>query len=228
MNHPTREEWMSYLYDEFPNPGQAALQAHLESCPTCRANVAGWQSAMTSLESWTLPKKSARFRHLQPALKWGIAALFALGMGYGFARFSVPAANVETLRAGLENSIRTSLEKEIQARLHQQLRGEIKAQWADAQSQLIDRMDTLAAKTLTASFEQTQGLFSTYDDALAKLDNRLTQQSTAQAALRKDTERMAVLTEYGFRRNEQQWVQLANDNEPPNRLSGRSRNQDDP
>src|SRR5436309_1782787 len=38
MNHPSREEWMSYLYDELNADQSANLQAHLHTCPDCKTN----------------------------------------------------------------------------------------------------------------------------------------------------------------------------------------------
>ena len=210
MTHPTREEWMSYLYDDAPSSTKATLAQHLETCPACQKSVDEWQSVKQSLDSWKLPKRSLSVQFFQPVLKWGMAAAFAVGLGYGLGRFSVPAASVETLRAGIENSLRASIETEVQSRLVQKLGAEFKVLLVTAQTQLIDRMDTLAAKTLTESSDQTQGLLIGYTEAIKNLDARLTRQGTDIRALRNDTETVAVLTEAGFRRSEQQLVHLAN------------------
>ncbi|MBI2948731.1 MAG: zf-HC2 domain-containing protein [Verrucomicrobia bacterium] len=212
MNHPTREEWLSYLYDELPGATKAELVQHLDSCPACRKSVSEWQSAMGSLDRWKLPTRSLPLFFLQPALKWAVAAVFAVGLGYGFGRFSAPAAKVETLRAGIENSLRASLETEIETRLREKYGRQFNTLLANAEARLMDRMDTLAAQTVRASVEQTQGMLSPYNDALKNFDTRLRQQGTEIGALRQDTERMALLTEVGFRRNEQQLVRLANFN----------------
>lgn len=213
MNHPTREEWMSYLYDDLPSSTQASLTQHLESCAPCQKSLDEWQNVRRSLDSWRLPKRSLSIQFLQSVLKWGMAAAFAVALGYGLGRFSVPAVHVETLRAGIENSLRDSIETEVQARVQQRLSDEFKATLAAVQTQLIERMDTLAAKTFTESADQMQGLLGTYGDAVKDLDTRLTRQGTEISALRKDTETVAVLTEAGFRRSEQQLVHLASFND---------------
>ena len=116
MNHPTHEEWMAYLYKETPRSELAALEQHLRSCPACEKTVGEWQVAMRGLRSWRLPTRTPSLSFAEPLLKWGIAALFAVGLGYGLGRFSAPTLDVETLRAGIENSLRASLAHEIPAK----------------------------------------------------------------------------------------------------------------
>ncbi len=41
MNHPTREEWMSYLYDELTAEEHSGLAAHLAVCPECKTRFSG-------------------------------------------------------------------------------------------------------------------------------------------------------------------------------------------
>ncbi|MBI4664082.1 MAG: zf-HC2 domain-containing protein [Verrucomicrobia bacterium] len=228
MKHPTREEWMSFLYDELPKAAKTDFQRHLDSCSACQKSVAEWESAMSGLDAWKLPNRSASISWAQPAFKWAIAAVFAFGLGYGIGRFSVPAANLEALRAGIEESLRTSVQNRLAAQIEQTLVDDLKASWAAEKQQLIDRMDALAAQTLTASAEQTEELLSNYREAFQRFETRLTRQADELATLRRDTETMAVLAEYGFRLNEQQLVRLASFNTPPRRVSGGSRTQDEP
>ena len=54
MNHPTREEWMSYLYDELNASERANLKTHLRGCAECAAKVSDWQAARTNLDAWQL------------------------------------------------------------------------------------------------------------------------------------------------------------------------------
>ena len=75
-------------------------------------------------------------------------------------------------------------------------------------------MELTAANAVAESSEQTQHLLSAYASALKNFDQRLTRQATDLTALRKDAETVAVLTEYGFRRNQQQMVRLATYNQP--------------
>ena len=99
LKHPTPEDWMAYLYRELRGQSKADLQAHLEACPRCQQDVAAWRGAMQSLDQWRFPRKQPAFAMAQPILKWGLAALFLIMVGYGIGRLSVAASNVETLRA---------------------------------------------------------------------------------------------------------------------------------
>jgi len=56
MNHPSREEWMSYLYDELNADQSANLQAHLHTCPDCKSKVNEWQAARSGHDEWRVPK----------------------------------------------------------------------------------------------------------------------------------------------------------------------------
>ena len=218
MNHPKNEEWMAYVYGELPKSEKVALAQHLASCGACRKDVAEWQGAMQHLDGWQMPRGHSLRNLLQPFLKWGIAAAFAVGLGYGLGRFSVPGPQMDALRAGIENSLRASLEKEVEARVQQRLNDQLPAMWADAQAPLLGRMNDLAADAVSASSEQTRGFLTAYEDMLKNLDLRLTRQGAEIGALRKDTETMAVLTEAGFRQSEQRLVHLATFNDSPSPL----------
>jgi len=207
---------MSYLYGELPSRTKTTLATHLASCPACQKNVADWQSAMKALDTWELPLRPARLAALHSALKWGIAALFVLGFGYGLGRFSMPASNLETLRAGIERSVRTSLEKEFRQRVRNDLDQELRSMLATCQQQLTNRlrqayvdMNGLAEKTLVASAEQTGRLLAAYDEkrqeqqqatwtALNTLDTRQRRIAAEYASFRREVETLAVLTEKNF------------------------------
>src|SRR5262245_44088823 len=109
MNHPTREEWMTYLYREISREATGELIAHLDVCDDCRANVASWQHAMLALDAWQLPTAQPR-RHRAPLLKWAAAAALLLFAGFGFGRAVSPTiANTAAIRAAIEPSLKSSL-----------------------------------------------------------------------------------------------------------------------
>lgn len=228
MNHPTREEWMSYLYDEISRPAKAAFKTHLQNCPTCQKSLDEWRGVVQNLDAWALPKGRFKMAFVQPALKWAMAALFALGLGYGIGRFSVPSLDAATLRAGIENSLRPSLENEIRARLGRELADEVRSMVAASEASLVANLESLSAKSAAGSIEQTQVILSAYAAALKQQQTQTTQLAGALETLRKDTERMALLTAYGFQRNEQQLVQLATYNEPAASFPGKSGSQPNP
>ncbi|PYJ84083.1 MAG: hypothetical protein DME22_14045 [Verrucomicrobia bacterium] len=91
MNHPKREEWAPYLFDEATAEERRKLAAHLQNCPECAAEIAGWQRSLKTLDRWKLPAARARSSQWAgPVLKWGIAAALVLGAGFGLGRLSAP------------------------------------------------------------------------------------------------------------------------------------------
>src|SRR5882672_8039898 len=122
MNHPTREEWMSYLYDELTGEQHANLAAHLAVCPDCKANIGEWRAVRKDLDTWNLPAKRARVVLTRPLIKWAAAAAIMIGFGFGVGRFATSAsADVEKLRAAIEPSIRKQLRQEFAQTLRSEL-----------------------------------------------------------------------------------------------------------
>src|SRR5438093_1462722 len=74
MNHPKREEWTPYLFGEATPEARHKLAKHLQDCPDCAAEIAGWRRSLNQLDLWKLPRRPARSAHGATArLKWGIA-----------------------------------------------------------------------------------------------------------------------------------------------------------
>jgi len=203
MSHPTREEWMSYLYDESNGEHRANLAAHLAVCPECKASVATWRSTMRDLDEWRLQKLLAGTHRYWPLLRWAAAAVVVLGLGFGFGRVSAPAsAGAEQVRAVLEPSIRQQLRKEFAMLLQDELERSSKA-------------------TLTASGAQTRELlgdFAKVADQNRADDNRLVsaaiekldaQRLADYTSLKRDLDTVAVYSEAGLLQTRQQLVQLA-------------------
>jgi hypothetical protein len=205
MNHPTSEEWMSYLYDEMEATERARLTGHLEGCTQCRAKVAAWQGAQRSLDEWRLePCRTPKVTVLaRPWLKWAAAAVLFAGVGFSAGRFSMARpVDAQKLRA------------EIEPQLRQQLRAELV-------QTMREELDKSAAATLAASREQTRGMLADYgrkienaradDNAVisAALDRLDSQQADDYVSLKKQLDTVAVMTESGLRRTENQMVELA-------------------
>ena len=157
----------------------------------------------------------------QPVLKWGIAALFVLGFGYGLGRISAPASETELrakIREGFKEEIRTMIAASEKP-------------WSnDLQKQIYNEVDTLTDKTLVASGLQAERLLGAYDEKrqeenrtiLAQLKNielRLGRQAAEHNSLRQEVETVAILTEDGFRRAQQQMYRLTSFTEPDGRFS---------
>src|SRR5205814_8351262 len=109
MNHPTREEWMSYLYDELPAREHSNLAAHLAVCPDCKLKLSEWQAARTNLDAWQLPPKRQGVAPGRPLVKWAAAAAIVLGLGFAMGRPSSAPVNADRVRAEIEPKTREQL-----------------------------------------------------------------------------------------------------------------------
>ena len=209
MNHPSREEWMSYLYDELNADQSANLKAHLHTCPDCKSKVNEWQAARSGLDEWRVPKRRGRVVLAQPMVKWAAAAAIVLSIGVGIGRLTSAPPDVQQVRAAIEPEMRQELRREF--------------------AQLFrDQLDKSASTTLAASTEQTRQLLAEFARAVeakrtedyqainAALDKLQSQRLADFFSLKKDVDTMAVLTESGFRRAQQQLVQLADYTQPAN------------
>jgi hypothetical protein len=208
MNHPTREEWMSYLYDEQTAEEHSDHAAHLAVCPDCKTKLDAWRSARANLDAWQLPAQRQRVSLRRPVVRWAAAAALMIGIGFGLGRFAIPAtADAEKIRATIEPEIRRQLRQEFRQTLR-------------------DDLDKTASGTLAASIEQSKQLLADYAKALeskraeesrAIYDalNKLESQRLADyVSLKKELDTVAVLTDAGLRHTEQQLVQLADSTQP--------------
>ena len=122
MNHPTREEWMSFLYDETSGDQHAALSAHLAACPECTSRVGSWREVAADLDAWKLCSRPNRRFRIPTVARWAAAAAIVLSFGFAFGRASAPTAvSVEQLRAAIEPSLRQQLQQEFAQRLQAEL-----------------------------------------------------------------------------------------------------------
>jgi len=192
------------------NADQSAnLKAHLHTCPDCKSKVNEWQAARSGLDEWRVPKRRGRVVLAQPMVKWAAAAAIVLSIGVGIGRLTSAAPNVQQVRAAIEPEMRQELRREF--------------------AQLFrDQLDKSASTTLAASTEQTRQLLAEFARAVeakrtedyqainAALDKLQSQRLADFFSLKKDVDTMAVLTESGFRRAQQQLVQLADYTQPAN------------
>jgi len=169
MNHPTPEEWMTYLYEKVGPDARSALALHLQACETCRAQVAAWRDTMRQLDQWRVSGRRARAPWMPGAIRWAAAAVILLAFGYGAGRLLRPSApDMKALRQEFELSLRTSLETSIRDALRQELGKELKAAVAAYQAQYRTDLANLAEYTVHASKATTEGLLSVQGD-LVKL-----------------------------------------------------------
>ena len=210
MNHPTREEWMSYLYDELTPEEHSSLAAHLAVCPDCKSRVVDWRAARKNLDAWQLPARPVRVRLQRPLVRWAAAAALMIGFGFGVGRFATPAtANAGKIRAAIEPEIRQQLRQEFTQLLREEL-------------------DKAASATLAASGEQTKHWVEDYAQALetkrtedsqairAALNKMESQLLADVVSLKNDVDTVAVYADAGLRRARQELVQLADYAQPAN------------
>ena len=235
MKHPDREEWIPYLWGETSPEVKTQLTNHLESCPECREQVAMWNRTLRKLDSWKLPQRSAR-EAVPPALvRWAVAAMLVLGIGFGLGRISSYASfDPNKLRSDLEISLRASLAAELQ---QQQRPAEDKAWQAalaatrsqisnDFQAQLAIERDQIMAGVMNVSArdgrrhlnEFIQFLQTTRDEdrqnTLLLLREVQKQHATDYLALRKDLETVASLTDDEIQQARLKFIQLAASTRP--------------
>jgi anti-sigma factor RsiW len=229
--HPTPQEWMGYLYGETPKAARAALRDHLQACAECRASFAQWEAGKRRLNEWRLEQPRATSSSATvPALKWALAALVVLGLGFGIGRVSASRSYTpEQMREALEPSLKASLLTE----LRQQVQQEIRQDWQAAitggpaanetpfRRELRAGVERWTARAIQASAADTDRLLQDWaeryqieqrekDQVIAALFATLEQKyRTEHVGLRRALETVAVVADDKFQRTETQLGQLA-------------------
>lgn len=104
MKHPSREEMMSYLYDELAREPRSELERHLDHCEACRACLATWRRTARQLDAFKLsaPRRAAPVG--PPLTRWAMATTaaaavllggFVLGRMTGISRAELEASRRE-------------------------------------------------------------------------------------------------------------------------------------
>lgn len=230
VTHPAHEDWMAFLYGEVPRPRRANLRQHLAQCDSCRAQVNQWRGAMESLDACSVAEVRRQPKTMPAAIKWGMAALFALGLGYGFGRFSAATAGLPTATdspasaKSLQEAVRRDLEQDFQQQLRLAFAAFEQRLYQELAGRIEQKAAALAAETLAAAKDQTDKVLALQNanhqqeheallDALARVAARQNRHAADLASFRTETERMAVLTEESFRRAQQEMVRLARFND---------------
>jgi hypothetical protein len=197
MTHPTREEWMSFLYDELSSDERAGLQTHLDACAECRAQMNTWQSAAQQMGEWKLPpkRKSAAARILT---RWAIAAAI-VGLGIvGGARLVSLNSEVKQLRTEMRQELIEEVRRDLNSALTQVSEQATKSATTEAQALIAAVAQKLEEKRLT----DQQAM-------LAALQKMNAQHAADYASMRKELETVAVFTETGLQRAQNQIATLA-------------------
>ena len=105
MNHPTPDQWMSFLYGEDNESQRRDLDLHLRGCAECAARLKSLRAGMCALDDWPLPQR--RPARPRPVLQWAAAAVVMLAAGIGIGRFS--AGGTEAMHASMQQEMDTKL-----------------------------------------------------------------------------------------------------------------------
>ena len=208
MKCPNREEWVPYVFGEATPDARRRLSAHLEGCPECEAEIAGWKRSLEKLDRWQLPAPETCPKTAQPVLRWALAALVVLGMGFGLGRLFAPT-NTESFRARIEASVKASLAGELQGALE---RVQVQSSNAMAAAEL-----RLARASEAEMGRFTRGLMEAMNNARqqdrqstqALFDTLQQQQETELISIRTDLETLASLTDQEIRYAQMKLIQMA-------------------
>jgi len=201
MNHPKHDEWVPYLAGEASPETQKKLSVHLQGCPECAAEIAGWQRSISRLDRWELPPlRRSRREWLEPAIKWGIAAALVLGMGFGIGRWSARTTHdTAALREELQAALAAN-RAEITNEFHAQLTGALNQALAGAAE-----VSSTEARRLFGEFMKVLNETRAEDQQtlLVQLDRLQQRHAVDYLALRKDLETVAAMTDDELRRTRQ-------------------------
>jgi hypothetical protein len=109
-----RERLIGFLYDEVDGLERRRVEAHLEECPECRAEISALQSTRQDLLAWAVPEHEPVWRPMAPSRPqppvwqqipaWAMAAaataVLASGLAGGLAvRLFLPAVGPASVAA---------------------------------------------------------------------------------------------------------------------------------
>jgi hypothetical protein len=170
---------MTFLYGETAPKTRRELQAHLDGCPACAAQVQSWRSSMAALDSWKLPRRKAATLDFAPVAKWAVAAAVLMLMGFFLGRRGAPSASeIADLKASV-------------AQLNQLVQNQSAAALSNSVAAATDQTTKLLADYSRSQEEQRTADQQTLSLALTSIQGRLNRFDS-------DLEIMAANTETGF------------------------------
>ena len=198
-NHPSRSQWLGWLYGECTRREHARLASHFGACGECRGRVDRWRAVMRELNAGALPKSQPARTGWLPVVKWTAAAVLVLGIGFVLGRLSRnPEREFAAWRQQLKSEWQGDFRREA-ARIQTGLGTSQKA----AADELVNRVLDYSRKStgqylqeFARQYERTRqtesGLVWTRLRALEEA------QTKDYSALRKDLETLAVTAEGEF------------------------------
>ena len=181
MEHPTYEELFMHLEGSASREAAKRMQEHLDHCPECAAELAGWRRSVKRLEGCEWPERRGATRSAwRPmALKWAAAAAVVLGLGFGLGRASGPSP------ARLKDAIVT----EVRQQLRQEMRAGL---WAASANQAASENRRLFQEVIQALQQKQEDHHRAVLEALARLEE---QHVADYLSLRHDLETAAAVAD---------------------------------
>ena len=127
-----RERLIGYVYDECDQTERHAIEAHLQSCPICRAEIGGLRKVRQDLLAWDVPQQPPVWRPAVPVPArvspwsaipaWAMTAaaglLLMVGAAGGAVTYALlPARTVEVAAAPVASPARASAPSADAARI---------------------------------------------------------------------------------------------------------------
>ncbi len=160
MNHPTKEDLISFLYDETSPEKKSELNAHLQTCADCRAQISEWQKIKGELGAWKIPATAKRPFIFAKAMKWAAAAVFMLTVGFAFGRFHAPQVDAKKLQDEIEARLEQNVQQKIKTAREAQ-RKEFIAMLRDVEEQRLSDYSQLRKDLETVAVVADQKLTTT-------------------------------------------------------------------
>jgi hypothetical protein len=202
MKHPNREEWVPYVFGEARGDDAKRLAAHLEGCPECSDEVAGWRRSLNRLDAWALPKTQRERVIIAPIFRWAVAAAIVLAAGIGIGRLTAPDA--QTMRTEIEAAVKAAVAAQTQQAIN------------DAEQRIVSVSQAEARDLWRAFSEALADARREERAATLSLFQQLQQEQQAEyVALRRDLETMATVADQEIRLTNLKMTQLAANSPTP-------------
>lgn len=212
--HPAPESWMDYLYNEMSARSRRQHDDHLAQCPECRAQVEGWKSTLSLLDTdqGTLirPISLRHPKQLSAPLGWAAAIAIASALGFAIGHADrIGRGDVQSMIAASQEEWR----REAEGRRKQDV-----ARSAEEISQRVGQENGLLLQNFAR--EMAAGRAADQFEISHQMQVYNQERAMDYAELRRDLSALAHQTGSGFRQAESQFNWLANSRTPPLAISG--------
>lgn len=201
---------MPLLSGEADGATRQQLEAHLQSCAECAADVQAWQRTLGRLDSWQLPKaRRARAFPMQP-VAWATAAAVVIG-AFVAGRFTAPQFDAKAFRAELKSELSAEIQQGF-------------AHAAQDSATALANLETRLASASVRNQKEMAGQFVEYIAAARLEDRKATdtlweklqsQYTTDFVLLRRDLETLASTTDEEIESARAKLFQLASNQITP-------------